>query len=183
MRPIGPDDREAVVEAFRRLSPDARYYRFWARYEKLPDSILKRFLYSDQINQSVWAAMDPSRPTELGFGAGSWWREMTDTTEAEISFTVADEAQHQGIGTLLLGLLWHLARKQGIQQFRGYALPDNYAVRDWFRHLGAQMTLEGGQIVMRLSLDPTQLRDSRPSDRLKQWLDFFTTADNQSTPA
>lgn len=176
LRPIGPGDREAVLEAFRRLSPESRYGRFWTRYEKLPDSILQRFLHADHVNQAVWAALDPARPGELGFGAGSWWREAPGATEAEVSFTIADEAQHRGIGTLLLAVLWHLAREKGITCLRGHALPDNHAVLDWFRRLGAAMALEHGQIIMRLPLEPRQLRESPASARLRQWLAFFEQA-------
>jgi GNAT superfamily N-acetyltransferase len=171
LRPVGPGDREAVVEAFARLSPDSRYYRFWTRYQRLPDSILQRFLHADQVRQSVWAALDPARPDEPGYGAGSWWRSDDDSAVAEVSFTVADDLQHQGVGTLLLAVLWSSARRRGITRFVGHALPDNYAVLDWFRGLGAVVALEPGQCLMTLSLDEAALPHHDAADRLRRRLE------------
>jgi GNAT superfamily N-acetyltransferase len=171
LRPVGPADREAVLAAFARLSPDSRYYRFWTRQERLPDSILQRFLHADHVRQSVWAVLDPGRPEEPGHGAGSWWRGLEASAEAEVSFTVADEAQHRGVGTLLLAVLWSSARPLGITRFLGHALPDNHAVLDWFRALGARLALDSGQITMTLDLDRASLPRTRAADRLRTRLD------------
>lgn len=170
LRPVGPGDRDAVVAAFARLSPESRYYRFWTRHQRLPDSILQRFLQADQVRQGVWAALDPARPDEPGYGAGSWWRSESDASAAEVSFTVADEVQHRGVGTLLLAVLWSAARRRGITRFVGHALPDNYAVLDWFRSLGAAVEIEPGQYIMTLSLDEEVLPRRGAAERLRRRL-------------
>jgi GNAT superfamily N-acetyltransferase len=167
VRPVEASDREAVVAAFARLSPDSRYFRFWTRYERLPDSILRRFLTADHVRQSVWAALDPERPDEPGYGAGSWWRDATCPEVAEVSFTVADEVQHRGLGTLLLAVLWSAARPMGIRRFIGHALPDNHAVLDWFRALGATIEAASGQLTMRLDLEEPALPTTATADHLR----------------
>ncbi len=170
LRPIVPEDRDAVLAAFRRLSPDSRYYRFWTRHEQMPDSLLQRFLHSDHIAQDVWAAQDPAHPLEIGYGAASWFRDAQDPSRAEVSLTIADEAQHRGFGTLLLAVLWLRARQRGITRFFGVALPDNHAAVDWFRALGAKVLWEGGQYSLDLPLDLTRLPDTTAARRLCQWL-------------
>ncbi|WP_075089762.1 GNAT family N-acetyltransferase [Verrucomicrobium spinosum] len=97
---------------------------------------------------------------------GGWkksWR-------AEISFTVADEVQHRGVGSLLLALLWMRACGAGITEFFGVVLPDNYTVLDWFRALGARMTLHGGQYVFELDLNEAKLKPTPTTERFKQRL-------------
>src|SRR6187401_954349 len=102
LRLITPDDREAVIEAFRRLSPDSRYYRLWSSQQSLPDSLLNRFLHAEPGRHESWAALDPDAPNEPGCGGASFWRSDTEPEQAEISLTVADERQRSGVGTVLL---------------------------------------------------------------------------------
>ena len=68
LRLMGPEDRERVEEAFRRLSRDSRYYRLWSSQLALPDSLLNRFLNSEPGRHETWAALDPDVPKEPGFG-------------------------------------------------------------------------------------------------------------------
>lgn len=171
LRPIGPEDREAVREAFRRLSPDSRYYRFWTRQEQMPDSLLQRFLHSDHVSQDVWAAQDPTRTHEIGYGAGSWFRDARDPTLAEVSFTIADEVQHRGFGTLLMAVLWRRAQQRDITRFFGVALPENQTAVEWFRALGAHITWAHGQYTFHLPLDAARLPHTSAAQRLRQWLD------------
>lgn len=171
LRPIVPADREAVREAFRRLSPDSRYYRFWTRQEQMPDSLLQRFLCSDHFSQDVWAAQDPTQPLEIGYGAASWFRDAQDPTLAEVSLTIADEAQHRGFGTLLLAVLWRRARQRGISRFFGVALAENQTAVEWFRALGAHITWAHGQYTFHLPLEMGLLPANPTAQRLRYWLD------------
>jgi GNAT superfamily N-acetyltransferase len=167
LRTFLPEDRKAVEEAFRRLSRESRYYRFWSRQEEIPDSILNRFLNSRPGHHETWAVQDPASPDEPGYGGGSFWRSDTEPDLAEISLTVADEAQHRGVGTLLLAWLWLRAKAAGIQRLHGAVLADNYTVLDWFRALGATIKMERGQYAFELQLDEALLKDTRAAERLK----------------
>lgn len=176
LRLFVPSDREAVQEAFRRLSRDSRYYRFWSRQESVPDSLLNSFLNAEPGLHETWAAQDPLKPDEPGMGGGSFWRSKTDSSAAEISFTVADECQHQGVGTLLLAVLWLRAELSGIREFHGYALSDNYAVLDWFRALGAAPKLEHGHFHFVLALDRARLKPTPTASKLCAWLEQLRPA-------
>ncbi len=176
LRRIGPGDRAAVLGAFARLSPESRQARFWTRYEKLPESILQRFLHGDPARQDVWAALDPAQPADLGHGGGSWWRDEGDGTLAEISFTVADDSQHRGVGTLLLAVLWLSARERGITRFVAHVLPENEAARTWFAALGAAPGHGLGHSLFTLPLDEAKLPDSPAAERLRAVLATLLSA-------
>ena len=164
LRLIMPEDREAVIEAFRR--PDSRYYRLWSSQQILPDSLLNRFLNAEPGRHETWVALDPDAPTEPGSGGGSFWRTEGQPHLAEISLTVADERQHSGVGTVLLAVLWLRAVKSGITEFFGHVLPDNYRMLDWMRAVGARLKLESGQFVFHLPLVVESLKPTATAARL-----------------
>lgn len=166
LRLITPADRAAVLEAFARLSPESRYYRLWHAQQTLSDSLLNRFLNAEPGRHETWAALHPETPDEPGCGGASFWRSEVNPDEAEISFTVADEAQHSGVGTLLLALLWRRAKRSGISAFLGHVLPDNYAMLDWVRALGAKLTLGSGQFTFHLPLEEGRLKPTLTSTKL-----------------
>jgi GNAT superfamily N-acetyltransferase len=166
LRLMTPADREAVQEAFRRLSPDSRYYRLWSTQQSLPDSLLNRFLNPEPGQHETWAALDPDAPTEPGSGGGSFWRAGPEADCAEISLTVADERQRCGVGTVLLAVLWLRAADAGVREFIGHILPDNYRMLDWMRALGAEMRLAGGHFTFRLSLNTGSLRATSTAEKL-----------------
>lgn len=167
LRLITPEDREAVAEAFRRLSRESRYYRFWSSQQALPDSLLNRFLNAEPGQHESWAALHPEAPDEPGCGGASFWRSEMQPLEAEISLTVADECQHTGVGTVLLAVLWLRARAAGITTLYGHVLADNYSMLDWVRALGAQMQMGRGEYVFRLLLEESLLRASSASTKLR----------------
>ncbi len=170
LRLFTPADRAAVVEAFRRLSPESRYHRFWDAQKGPPDSLLNRFLNPRPGLHETWAALPPEAPDEPGHGGGSFWRSEEEPWTAEISLTVADEMQHSGVGTVLLAMLWHRAKRSGITEFHGYVLPDNYAMLDWMRALGAALKLQSGAYTFWLPLDEASLRESPTANRLRRRL-------------
>ena len=55
---------------------------------------------------------------------------------AEVAFTIADDYQGRGLGTLLLGQLAEAATANGISQFRAVVLPSNYHMLKVFRDSG-----------------------------------------------
>jgi RimJ/RimL family protein N-acetyltransferase len=166
LRLIVPEDREVVLEAFRRLSPDSRYYRLWSSQQTIPDSLLNRFLNAEPGKHESWAALDPNAPVEPGCGGASFWRSDEQPDRAEISLTVADECQHHGVGTILLAILWLRASQLGIREFIGHVLPDNHRMLDWMRALGARLKLAHGQFTFHLPLDTSSLKPTPTTAKL-----------------
>lgn len=153
LRPLMPDDRGALAEGYRRLSPDSRYQRFWVRTgEVIGEGMLDRILEVDPTRHAVWAALDPSREYP-GVGAASFWRSEDDPDDAEFSCTVLDGDQRRGVGTLLLAAVWLAAMKVGVRHFIGYTMPENTAAVRWMRDTGATAEWDGYKVIFRWSLD------------------------------
>lgn len=173
LRPVTPRDKERVRQAFQRLSEETRFHRFFTPLNALDDTLLEKLTTADGVNHVVWSALDAHDPDDPGLGAASFWRDPGNPSQAELSITVADEHQGQGVGTLLLALLWLLARSVGIHTFCLVALSDNVQVIRWMRDLGAAVDYRGGlcYLALELSENPErQLPCTAAADQLIHWL-------------
>lgn len=171
VRPLIEDDRALVAEAYRRLSPEARYHRFWTRTgEMLGDAMLDRLLAQDPARHMTWTVLDPAREFP-GVGGASWWRDSAAPTRAEISAMVLDDDQARGIGTLLLAVMWLTAYRAGIQEIVAYTLPDNRRAANWMRHCGGQGEWDGYKLAFRWQLaNLDALPETHAAADLAQWL-------------
>ena len=90
-RPLTPADRDYVAEGYRRLSPEARYQRFWVRQgEIIGDAMLDRLLTGELPKHAIWTVFDPAREGFPALGAASFWRSESDLSDDEFSATVMD---------------------------------------------------------------------------------------------
>ena len=175
LRPITPQDQARVQEAFRRLSRESRFNRFFTPMEKLDGRLLERLTTADGHDHVVWAAMNEDDPDDPGMGAASFWRSSSDPGEAEFSITVADAHQDRGVGTLLLATLWILAREVGIDRFRLVALADNIPVIHWTESIGGRID-DQSEDLCELVIDLQeasrgQIPPTPRGDELASWLE------------
>jgi acetyltransferase len=170
-RALSPDDRERLAEAYRRLSPDARYNRFWTRTgESVGDAMLTKVLTQDPERHISWAILDPSRDFPP-IGGASWWRDATNPDEAEISAIVLDDDQNRGIGTLLLAIMWQTAKNAGIRSLVGYSLPENRQAANWMRDCGGVGTWDGYMLIFRWDLEnPDMIPKTKRGADFRKWL-------------
>lgn len=171
LRPLVPSDREALAEAYRRLSPEARYQRFWTHTGAvIGEKMLDRILATDPAWHAAWAVLDPARDFP-GIGAASWWRDAHAPEEAEVSVTVLEGERGRGVGTLLLAVMWLTALNVGVERLVAYALPDNTRAARWMRSCGGSGEWDGYKIIYRWELaDPRQLPDAQRTAELATWL-------------
>ena len=171
VRPLLPEDRQLVVEAYRRLSPEARYQRFWSNTgELLGDRMLDRMIDQDAARHVTWVLLDPAREFP-GVGGASWWRGGPDDQEAEISAMVLDADQRRGIGTLMLAVMWLTALRAGLERLVGYSLSDNRQAADWMRDCGGAGHWDGYKLVFRWELHHLDnLPETAAAADLASWL-------------
>lgn len=167
VRTIRPEDRDYIAEAFRRLSPESRYFRFWTRVRELNARLVDEICNPDQKDHVGWVVLHPSRDDIPGIGGGSFWRLKDDPETAEVSFTVADEYQGRGVATLLLAVLWEHALSLGIRRLVGHVLHQNIAMRAWWDALGASEQEAQRHWLTTLVLDETLLENSHAAESLK----------------
>lgn len=170
-RPLLDEDRALVAEAYRRLTPEARYQRFWTRTgEMIGDAMLDRLVDQDPMKHMTWAILDPAREFP-GMGGASWWRNEDQADEAEISMMVLDDDQRRGIGTLLLALMWLTALRADIHHLVAYTLIDNRQAAKWMRDCGGQGSWDGYKLVFRWDLHDLDLLPATPAAAdLAAWL-------------
>lgn len=171
VRPLVEEDRAAAAEAYRRLSPEARYQRFWTRTgEMIGDAMLDKLLRQDAEAHMTWAVLDPAREFPP-VGGASWWRSAGNPGEAELSAMVLDDDQGRGIGTLLLAVMWLTAYRAGVGSLVGYTLVENRRAADWMRDCGGQGAWDGYKLVFRWDLgDLDTLPETPAAADLAGWL-------------
>lgn len=171
LRPLIEEDRVLVAEAYRRLSPEARYQRFWTRTgEMLGDAMLDRLVRQDRSTHMTWTVLDPAREFP-GVGGASWWRDMNHLDQAEISAMVLDDDQGRGIGTLLFAAMWLTAYRAGIDHLVGYTLMDNRRAANWMRDCGGKGEWDGYKLAFHWDLaDLDSLPETPAAADLAAWL-------------
>ena len=98
IRPIVPDDRNALQEMVRGLSRKSTYNRFFRVKRDLEPAELDRFTRLDYHNEMAFVAIRDGHLIAVGR-----YNAVTDEpTTAEAAFAVCDDHQQKGLGTLLL---------------------------------------------------------------------------------
>ena len=170
-RPLTQADRPALAEAYRQLSPESRYNRFWTHTgESVGEKMLDRVLDQNPAIHVSWTVLDPAREFSP-LGAASWWRDLKNPADAEISLIVLDDEQGRGIGTLLLALLWLTAGRAGVESIVAYVLRENQQAAGWMRDCGAAGEWDGYELIYRWKLNiPAALPETRAAGDLADWL-------------
>ena len=143
IRPIRPDDAEALDAMFHRMGRDSVYYRFFRHMEELTEEELEYFVNVDYEDRMAFVV-------EVGgtmVGGGRYDRLPDEPTVAEVAFGVEDAHQGRGIGTQLLTHLTNYAGHHGVESFRAFVLSDNYAMMRVFRSSGYTMHRDLGEGV------------------------------------
>ena len=134
IRPIRPDDREALAEGIRRMSPESRYRRFFAPIASLSESQLTYLTEVDHHDHEALVAVEPG--TERGIGVARFVRSEDDPELAEFAVAVADDWHRRGVGSELLHRLADRAREEGIRRFSGSILEENRPMLELADELG-----------------------------------------------
>jgi acyl-CoA synthetase (NDP forming)/GNAT superfamily N-acetyltransferase len=156
LRPVAPSDAELLVAFYDQVSPQSKYYRFFAAMPKLSDREVKRFVEVDHHERVALVLTVAEQMIAIG-----QFEQLPPGTgqpvEAEVAFLVRDSDQHRGIGQLLLEHLAQIGREVGVERFVAEVLPDNIGMLQVFRDAGYQVKggFEDGVMHMEFSIDPT----------------------------
>jgi RimJ/RimL family protein N-acetyltransferase len=134
IRPIRPEDREALADGIRRMSPESRYRRFFSPVAKLSEDQLTYLTEVDHRDHEALVAIEPD--TDRGIGVARFVRSESDPEVAEFAVAVADDWHARGVGTALIHRLADRAREEGIRRFSGSILEENRPMLDLADELG-----------------------------------------------
>ena len=147
LRPIGPQDARRLREFHSQLSAQTVYYRYFAPYPELTDRDVRRFTELDHDSR---VALIATVADEI-IAIGSYDR--ISATEAEVAFTVRDDHQSRGLGSVLLEHLAAAARERGIDRFVADVLPGNRKMLTTFAMAGYKVAQEMEEGFVRLAFD------------------------------
>jgi RimJ/RimL family protein N-acetyltransferase len=162
LRPLKPDDKRRIAQAFERLSPETRYRRFFAPLPRLNEQDLRYLTEVDHHDHEALAAVNPENGAIVGVAR---YVRSDDPTEAEVAVVVGDPWQGRGVATALLQRLVARAREEGIDHFVALVMSDNTEALELFRNLapGGSHTRRSAsghtELVMALP-DPERLGES-----------------------
>jgi acyl-CoA synthetase (NDP forming)/RimJ/RimL family protein N-acetyltransferase len=162
LRPIRPDDADAVVAFHTGLSQRTRYLRYFSAYPRIPERDLYRYTHVDHHDRVALVAELAGEIIAVGR-----YERQEGTDEAEVAFVVADEHQGRGIGSVLLEHLAAAAREVGIRRFVAVVLAENVGMIRVFRDAGYEMTrhMEYGEVNLEFDVDETATTEAVMRER------------------
>ncbi len=163
IRPMLPDDKDLLVEGFRRLSPESRYFRFFSPMDHLSAAQLRYFTEIDYEDHFAWVAGEVVDGHMVGVGVARYIRDEAEPDAAEAAVAVADDYQRLGIGRVLLEMLASSAIRNGLRFFHLLIREDNQPMIEMTRGLGAHTIPNDEPGVLRFVLELPELIDDLSS--------------------
>jgi acetyltransferase len=161
VRPIRPDDAQALQQFIRGLSDQARYMRFVSMMRELTPRMLARYTQLDYHRELALVATvmseDASGVTAEKITGLAHYLLNADGKGAEYALVVSDDWQGLGLGKCLMTRLLEAAREQGLQYVEGMVLSSNRPM----------LTLMTRRMGMRNDPDPDD-----PGSMRRVWLSF-----------
>ena len=158
IRPMTPDDRDALAEFHGRQSHDSQYRRYFTAKPRLSASELDHFTQIDFVDRV--ALVVEAHGEFIAWASYERWPNRDD---ADSAFMVDDRHHGRGIATLLLEHLAAIARSNGITRFTAEVLAENRAMLSVFSRAGwpLQRRFESGVIDLDFELaDTSEFLDS-----------------------
>ena len=139
IRPIRPTDKHLLTDGFERLSPEARYARFFAPVVQLNETDLAYLTEVDHRRHEALVAIDPDQGDLIGVARYIRTSPYRDR-EAEVAIVIDDNWRGKGLGKALLSRLATRAREEGITHFLAVILAENENATDLFENFAPKKT-------------------------------------------
>ncbi len=152
LRPLRATDAEGVLGLYSRLSEESLYLRFFSPVPPPTARQLEALTTLDYVRRFALGAFLGGQLVAIGR-----FDRLADQTEAEVAFTVQDDQQGRGLGTILLENLAAVARERGISRFVASTLADNVKMLRVFVDAGFKVKrhLDAGTVEVSFAIAPT----------------------------
>jgi succinyl-CoA synthetase alpha subunit/GNAT superfamily N-acetyltransferase len=147
LRPITPDDGDALRAFHAGLSARTVYFRFFSAKPELTDADVEYFTHVDHHSRVALVALD--RDDIIGVGRF----DALGDGRAEVAFLIRDDMQGLGLGSVLLEHLAAAARERGVTRFIAEVLPANSRMLSTFRAAGYALTQQREEDVIAVGFD------------------------------
>jgi RimJ/RimL family protein N-acetyltransferase len=125
IRPIRPNDKGLLADGLRRLSPESAQRRFLTPKRSFSRTELRYLTEVDGRDHVALVVEHPADPVRRLIAVARFVRLQDDPEAADVAFTVADDWQARGLGSLLGKHLAHAARNRDIRRFTATMASDN----------------------------------------------------------
>lgn len=138
IRALRPNDREGMLAAVQHASRQSLYRRFFGAKRHFTEKEIEFFLQVDFTSHVALVAVTDEDGERVIVGGCRYF--VTRPGQAEVAFTVVDQYQGQGIGTLLVRHLVNIARNSGLIELTAEVLPENAPMLKLFGSCGLQLS-------------------------------------------
>lgn len=137
LRAVVASDAPEIIQAFERLSTDARYARFMHHKRQLNPEALQRSVRPVAGRDFVYVATIPASDGIDIVGAAQYVPVRAgDTTNCEFAISVAEDWHGSGLAKQLMQSLVRRARRDGYASMEGLVLVANHAMLGLAERLG-----------------------------------------------
>lgn len=163
VRPIHADDRDLEANFIKRLSSEARHFRFLGAMREASATLLDQLVNVDYRSSMAFVALiyDQTSPREVGV---SRYSASLGGNDCECAVTIADEWQHRGLAVVLMQRLIDEARQKGFQKMFSMDSIANEPMRELAQYLGFRNTPDPedvSQVIYTLDLQSTSGGESK----------------------
>lgn len=151
LRPIRPEDEEALAGLLEALDPVDLRFRFFSPLRQVPRSQLARFTQIDYDREISLVALEDEAAGGRMLGEARIVGNV-DREWAEFAIVVRSDVAGRGLGHLLLARLVAVARAEGYREMRGETMPENTRMRALARSLGFREVDNGDPRLIHLRL-------------------------------
>ena len=156
LRPIGPDDDDALIEMGRRSTPDDLRMRFFSLMPREPGPLISSLTHYDHDRQRAVGAYDPGAPRGpdelLGVVRLHW---PLDLSGGECAIMVRSDLKGHGLGHCLMAEMLGWAVDLGLPRVDGDVLPENSSMLRLVRSCGGVILPRGRDFqTVRVTFDP-----------------------------
>lgn len=143
VRRMLPTDGQALLGLFTSLSEESRWLRF---FSPTKGAALAAEAHRETNLDHTFGLLALSGPDERVVGHAFY--AALDEHRAEVAFTIANDYQGRGLGTILLGQLAEVAEANNIEMFEAEVVAANHAMLHVFRESGfpIEVKAEAGQL-------------------------------------
>jgi len=154
VRAIRPDDKDALVAAFKELDQRTIYLRFFAPKQEITPRELKEATDIDFVLNVALVTCLQDGEGEKIIGAGRYiaFGDAEPPDMAEVAFVVEEDYQGLGIAGKMLRHLAVIARQKGIVQFHAEVLPENKGMLAVFNRSGFPVKQEFEEGIAHVTL-------------------------------
>jgi acetyltransferase len=157
LRAVAPADEAEILQAFERLSEEARYMRFM-RIVHAPDRERLRSVLASFPEAGIGLVATVPADDGLDIVGSAIAVVGVDPTRCEFAITVAAGFGGVGLATALMTALIDAARRRGLAEMEGFVLSQNRAMLGLAKRLGFSIAYEPGDAsvrICRLALNPS----------------------------